>query len=156
LPSKQLSVLRPSAAFHVVETGGRTYIDPRSYNRYDAVADAVGSIDPRGAANVYATLKPRIEEAFRELGFPARRFDQVLETAIVTLLRTPARDSPLEVRRHVDAFGYGFADARLEDLSPAQKVLLRMGPRNARIVKAQLREVALALGIPPDHLPRNQ
>jgi hypothetical protein len=71
----------------------------------------------------------------------------------VTLLRTPNRDSPLEVRRNDNAFGYGFTDTRLEDLSPAQKLLLRMGPRNARIVKTQLREVALALGVPSAHLP---
>ena len=148
LPKEQLSALRPAAPFRVVENDGRLYIDPRTYNRWNAIADAVGSIDPDSAAKVYATLKPRIEEAFGELGYPNRRFDQVLQEAIVTVLHTPVPDRPLEVRRNEDAFGYGFADARLENLSAAQKILLRMGPRNARIVKAKLREIGLALGIP--------
>ena len=28
-----------------------------------------------------------------------------------------------------------------------------MGPRNVRVIKAKLRDIALALGIPPAHLP---
>jgi hypothetical protein len=151
-PTKQLTALRPAAPFRVLESDGRLYIDPHTYNRYDAIADAVGSIDPASAATVYATLKPRIEEAFGELGYPNRRFDQVLHEAIVTLLRTPVPDRPPEVTRNEDAFGYGFADLRLENLSAAQKILLRMGPRNARIVKTRLRDIGLALGIPAGDL----
>jgi hypothetical protein len=152
-PAEQLRALRPTASFRVLESGGKLYIDPQTYNRYNAIADAVGSIDPDGAAKVYATLKPRIEEAFGDLGYPNRRFDQVLQEAIVTLLRTPTPDRPPEVKRNEEAFGYGFADVRLENLSAAQKILLRMGPRNARIVKTRLREIALALGIPAGDLP---
>jgi hypothetical protein len=38
-------------------------------------------------------------------------------------------------------------------LTPAQKQLLRVGPRHGRVVKAKLREIGLALGIPASHLP---
>jgi hypothetical protein len=48
---------------------------------------------------------------------------------------------------------YQFTDPRLERLSGAQKQLLRMGPRNVRIVQDKLREVARALRIPADRLP---
>jgi hypothetical protein len=152
-PAKQLSALRPSAAFLVVESGGKSFIDPRSYNRYTTLADAVASVDPAGAARLYATLKPRIEEASGELGLPARRFDDVLEQAIVAVLRTPTPDRPLEVRPNDVGIGYGFVDGPLEGLSAAQKPLVRMGPRNARIIKTRLREIALALGIPAAKLP---
>jgi len=152
LPKEQLTALRPAAPFRVLENDRRLYIDPQTYNRWNAIADAVGSIDPGNAAKVYATLKPRIEEAFGELGYPNRRFDQVLQQAIVTVLHTPVPDRPPEVKRNEDAFGYGFADTRLENLSAAQKVLLRMGPRNARIVKTKLRDIGLALGIPAGDL----
>lgn len=103
-----------------------------------------------GAATLYATLKPRIEEAQRDLG-SAEPFDQTLERAIVALLATPAIDG--SERLKPKGIGYGYADDRLESLSPAQKQLLRMGPRHARMIKAKLREIALALGIPPAHLP---
>jgi Protein of unknown function (DUF3014) len=152
-PAKRLAALRPHTDFRVVETQGKFYIDPRSYERYGPVADAVASVDAGAAATLYATLKPRIADAAGELGLPAERFDQVLEAAIVKLLRTPTPDGPVQVTSNVNGIGYAFADGRLEQLSAGQKALLRMGPRNARIIKARLREIALALGVPPARLP---
>jgi len=150
-PAKLLKVLKPQAAFRVVDRGGALYVDPRSYDRYNTIADAVASIDPAGAAKLYATLKPRIEEAHRDLGASSESFDRTLERAIVALLETPTVDSPPRLRPK--GIGYGYADDRFEDLTPAQKQLLRMGPRNIRLIKARLREIALALGIPASHLP---
>ena len=48
---------------------------------------------------------------------------------------------------------YAYDDERLESLTRAQKQLLRMGPRNVRIIKEKLRAIALALGIPSRELP---
>ncbi len=150
-PAKHLKVLRPSSAFRIVERGGRPYADPRSYDRYVTIADAIASVDPAEAARLYATLKPRIEEAHRDLGSPDRSFDRTLERAIVTLLDTPVVDSP--VRLKPEGIGYAYDDERLESLTAAQKQLLRMGPRNIRIIKERLRGIALALGISSRHLP---
>jgi hypothetical protein len=36
---------------------------------------------------------------------------------------------------------YQFADPKLEELSAGQKLMLRMGPTNAAIIKAKLREL---------------
>lgn len=152
-PAKQLTALRSATPFRPIERNGRLFVDPRSYDRYTRVADAVQSIDPAGAARLYATLKPRIEEAFGDLGFPDRKFDRVLEQAIVTLLRTPVPDGRLQLQPSERGIGYVFADRRLEDLSPAQKALVRMGPRNAGIVKQRLREIAVALSVAPSELP---
>jgi Protein of unknown function (DUF3014) len=150
-PAVHLRVFRPAAPFAVVTHGDGLYIDPRSYARYDGVAAAVASIDAPGAARIYATLKPRIEEAHRELGAPDGTFDQSLEKAIVTLLETPVLDEPVRVEPR--GVGYGFADPKLEGLTAAQKQLLRMGPANVRLVQTSLRTIALELGIPPDRLP---
>jgi DUF3014 family protein len=149
-PAKQLKVLRPAAAFRTVTRDGAPAMDPRSYDRYNRIADAVSSVDAAGAAKLYATLKPRIEDAQRDLG-TADSFDRTLERAIVALLATPATDG--SERLKLKGIGYGYADERLESLTPAQKQLLRMGPRNVRAIKAKLRDVAIALGIPPSHLP---
>jgi hypothetical protein len=150
-PAKHLKVLRPSSAFRIVERDGNAYVDPRSYDRYAVIADAIASVDPAGAARLYATLKPRIEEAHRDLGAPDQSFDRTLERAIVALLDTPAVDA--SARLKPKGIGYAYADERLESLTAAQKQLLRMGPRNVRIIKARLRDLALALGIPPTQLP---
>ena len=135
----------------MVERGGNPYLDPRSYDRYTAIADAIASVDPAGAARLYATLKPRIEEAHRELGSPDPSFDRTLERAIVALLDTPILDGP--VRLKPKGIGYAFADERVEHLTGAQKHLLRTGPRNVRIIKERLRDIGIALGIPPGRLP---
>jgi Protein of unknown function (DUF3014) len=150
-PAVHLRVFRPAAPFSVVERSDGVYIDPRSYGRYDGVAAAVASIDAARASRLYATLKPRIEEAHRELGSPDGTFDRSLEKAIVTLLSTPIPDGSVRVEPR--GVGYAFADPRLEGLSAAQKQLLRMGPANARLVQRSLRTIARELGIPDERLP---
>ena len=150
-PAKHLSSVRPSSSFHIVERNGNLSVDPRSYDRYNAIADAIASLEPAAAARLYATLKPRIEEAHRELGSADQSFDRTLERAIVALLNTPVVDAP--PRLTPKGIGYAYADDRLESLTAAQKQLLRMGPRNERLVKAKLREIALALGMAPTQLP---
>jgi hypothetical protein len=102
---------------------------------------------------VYSTLKPRIEEAYRELGFPETPFDRTLQRAVVLLLATPHLDEAGRLRVESRGIGYGFADPTLEALPAAQKQLLRTGPRNGRSILASLRNIALALGIPAEQLP---
>ena len=125
-------------------------LDSRTYVRYADVADAVNGIDPDGAGQLHATLKPRLQEAYEELGYQ-QSFDLALERAIVLLLRTPVSDEVV-LLESAGAL-YAFRDPALEGLTPAQKQLLRMGPRNARIVQAKLREIAQPVGIPSDRLP---
>jgi hypothetical protein len=147
-PARWLPMWRPSSPFRVMQQGRDTIIDPRSYERYDPLAAAAASLDPQACARVYATLKPRIEEASRELGNPS--FDRSLERAIALLLSTPEVKDPIRVRPR--GIGYVFADPALEALAPAQKLLLRTGPRNVQAFKAWLRALGVALGIPEGRL----
>jgi hypothetical protein len=144
-PSKPLAAIKPAGAFRAAGEETNEYIDPASYQRYDRYADAITSIDARGAARLYATLKPRITEAYRQLGDPDGEFDPVLARALVELLRTPVVDGRVALaRKSVD---YEYADPALESLSGAQRQLLRMGPRNVRLIQQKLREIAPYLGI---------
>lgn len=149
-PAGHLQVLRPAGPFRQQERGEQLIIDPASYERYTGIADAVASVDPAGAARLYTILKPRIEEAYRELGHQ-EPFDRALERAIVSLLRVPDAEGNVELAPQGAV--YQFANPRFEQLTPPQKQLLRMGPRNVRTIQQRLREIALTLGIPPDRLP---
>jgi hypothetical protein len=151
-PSGHLGKVRPAGTFQIREDRGGLWIDPRSYRRYDKYADAVSGLDARGAARLYATLKPRIRDGYRELGHPDGNVDQALERALVELLRTPVVEG--DVALASKSVAYQFADTRLQSLSSAQRQLLRMGPRNVRLIQAKLREVAPLLGIPAESLPR--
>ncbi len=144
-PARHLRVLRPAGPFRVIEDGEVLHIDARSYERYNGIAEAVAAIDAAGAASLYSTLKPRVEDAYRELGHD-ERFDAALQRAIAALVRVPVADGdvPVVFKGALNAF----ANPRTEELTAAQKQLLRMGPRNVRIIQAKLREIAAALGIP--------
>jgi len=150
-PAVHLRTLRPTAGFTVTDRNGRLVIDTRSYERYDRFAAAAASIDPAGAARLYATLKPRIEEAHRDLG-TGLSFDRTLELAIVALLKTPVVADPIPIRPE-GGTGYAYVDPALEALTPAQKQLLRTGSANVQAIQIWLRSVALALGIPAERLP---
>jgi hypothetical protein len=149
-PGVHLEMLRPTTPFSRSERGESLVIDPRSYDRYTGIADAAASIDPVGAARLYTTLKPRIEEAYRDLGHD-EPFDRALERAVVSLLMVPDVEGDVELEPQ--GVVYQFADPRLEQLTSAQKQLLRMGPRHVRTIQQKLRDIALALGIPPERLP---
>ena len=148
----QVTVLRPRGRFQVEERGEDMFVDARSYARYLPLATAATSIDPEDAAKLYSTLKPRIEEAYRDLGNPNSTFDSTLERAIVALLKTPLPQGRIPVEPN-GAVTYRFADPALEKLTPAQKLLIRFGPDNQRAVQTSLRNIALALGIPAERLP---
>jgi hypothetical protein len=148
-PARQLGMLKPTGRFKTVAGSNGLTIDPASYARYDDLAAAVGTIDAQAATRVYATLKPRIEEAHRELG-SQEPFDATLEQAIVRLVQTPGAIDPRVTAKGAEGFQY--TDERLESLTDSQKLLLRMGPSNAQIVRNKLKEIGVALGIPAARL----
>jgi len=145
-PRPLLLFLAPGGGFKVLERDGHVYVDPKSYQRYDGVAEVVATIDPARAVEVYRTLRPLCEAAYRELGHPDGRFDDALGRALRVLLATPVPEGDVELAPKVVT--YAFADPKLEGLSPAQKQLLRMGPRNVRLVQTELRALAAAFGMP--------
>ena len=141
-PARQVKPLAPEGAFRVSRIDGQTVLDPRSYQRYDGHADAVNALDAGRVARLYETLEPRLEEAYKELN-PDGNFDATLQRAVTLLVSTPIVEGP--VRLEADGGTYRFADPALEALSPAQRQLLRMGPRNMRVVQQKLREIAAQL-----------
>ena len=72
----------------------------------------------RAAPRRDATLKPRIQDAYRELGHPDGNVDPAVERALVDLLKTPVIDGDVALASRTVA--YEFADPRLQSLSSAQ------------------------------------
>lgn len=149
----RVPVLRPKGTFQVEERGEDLVINSRSYARYLPLATAATSIKPEDAARLYGMLKPRIDEAYAELGQPNTTFDQTLERALVVLLSTPIPQGPVPVEPNGAAVAFRYADPALEKLTPSQKLLIRLGPENQRTVQTALRDIALAIGIPKERLP---
>jgi hypothetical protein len=90
------------------------------------------------------------QKAYQDLGYPNDYFNDRLVKAIDMLLATPQITGPIDlVRPNVM---YVFADQSLESRPAGQKVLIRMGPDNAAVVKAKLTELrAIITAVPPKH-----
>jgi len=152
-PRSHIKFLAPKGDFHIMEKNGLTYIDPDSFNRYNLAANVFTSLDAEDCAKLYHQAKPLVQEAYQDLGYPAKDFQQTLTKAIIELLKTPLVEGDIQLEKKV--ITYMMVDPKLEQLSPAQKQLLRMGPENVRKIQAKLREIALALGIPESQIPQS-
>jgi hypothetical protein len=144
LPRKRVAVeLRPvrpvPGHFGVTGDEQASTLDPANYARYTPYVKLVQQIDLQQFATLYFHFYPLFQQAYQNLGYPNGYFNDRLVAAIDDLLGAPDLQGPIPlVRPNVM---YLYADPKLEDLSAGQKVLLRMGPDNAAIVKAKLREL---------------
>ncbi len=148
VPRKLLSAFAPQGPFAVVRRAGATYVDPASYRRFDAVGDVVASVDARALAAAWRALRPALDVAYRALGYPEGGIDRATARALSRLETAPLRDGDVELVPGVGAT-WAYADSRLEQLPDLERQLLRMGPRNTRIVQEKAREVSRALDLPP-------
>ncbi|GGI82723.1 DUF3014 domain-containing protein [Shewanella gelidii] len=129
----------PKQKFTVADITNKTYLNPDSFHRYDIYADLLAGIDLNALANSYVTIAPLLDEAYAELGYGDVLFAQRLEQAIEVMLDAPIIEDPIELDGV--SVNYQFVDPALEALPSAQKLMLRMGPDNARKVKASLRQI---------------
>lgn len=153
-PKPQIDFFAPKGDYKVIERGGLYYADPESYRRYNQAADVFISLDTKSCVNLYRQLKESIQEAYKSLGYPNQDFNETLTKAIIELLKTPVVRGDLQLEPKV--ISYAIADPRLENLSEAQKQLLRMGPENVLKIQTKIREIGTKLEIPANKLPRSR
>jgi hypothetical protein len=143
-PARDFKVIAPTTRFVPGGRGDRRTIDPASYKRYDGLVQTVTSIDASRVAQIYKTIRPRLNEAYRGMGHPEGSVDAAIRRAIDILLDTPTVKGPIALTEGTGA-GWAYADDDLENLAPTQKQLLRMGPAHADAVKVWLRALQQAL-----------
>ena len=150
-PRARLRFLAPKDGFTTTRLGGKRVISAASYARYDLVADAVGTVDVAAAVRAYRELHGVLEAAYRALGYPEGSLDRVAAAALKRLAAAPALDGDVFVEAGGSGAGtiYLFTAPELERLGPVEKHLLRMGPRNTRIIQAKARQLERALGFAP-------
>ena len=146
-PALFLPFLTPTVRFQAAQKAGQLVADPKSYAAYDDFADGVAALDAAECARVYKLIAPLFEAAYADLGYPGPDFPKAVARAVSVLGATPVSDVEVALRR--GPVFLEFADARLEALPLAQKHLLRLGPRNARLIQKKAAEIGQALGLPP-------
>jgi hypothetical protein len=145
-PRKPLAMLAPKAPFTVDTRGDKTVIAAASYARYDAFADAVSSVDAQKAAAAYQALRGPLETALHALGYPDARLDDFTARALRRVAAAPVLEGDVELVGRKGFFA--FADPKLEQAAEVEKHILRMGPRNTKLLQAKARELLGALGLP--------
>ena len=142
--SKEFKAIAPAGPFAISRTGGRRTIDPAGYRRYDGLVGTVTSIDASAAARVYKTIRPRLNEAYRNMGHPGGDVDRAVRQALDILIDTPVVRQPIAVVEGTGA-RWAYADPKLESLTQTQKQLLRMGPDHIESLLVWLRALRDAL-----------
>ena len=117
--------------------GDMVALSEANFARYDALVRVVQSVDVRALAVVYQRLYPLFQQAYEDLGYPGKYFNDRLVEVIDNMLATPEVPAPIPLVQ--PKVFYEYADANLEARPAGQKLLIRMGPANARAIKAQLR-----------------
>jgi hypothetical protein len=125
-------------------------LDSRNYDRYKPMVAVIRDMDMHTLASSYIHFYPLFQQSYQDLGYPNGYFNDRLVQVIDVMLATPQPSGPIElVRPNVM---YTFADPALESRPAGQKLLIRMGPENAAIVKAKLTELrAIIATAAPKH-----
>lgn len=136
--------------FMVDEIDGGAVIAADNSGRYTPLVLLAESVDAGRAVDLYVRMYPLLQNAYEELGFPNRYFNDRLIAVIDLLLATPNVEYPVqlqltEVKGPIAStrpwVRYEFVDPDLESLSAGQKILVRVGPVNQRRLKAKLAEI---------------
>lgn len=136
--------------FEVQGEGEQKTIGADNGARYTPFVLFAESVDTARAVALYAKLYPLFQQAYEELGYPGKYFNDRLVAVLDHLLKTPEPTGPVRVKL-TEVKGemvseqpwvrYEFVDPQLESLSAGQKMLIRMGPVNERRLKAKLAEL---------------
>ena len=139
LPQLDYPVRRLPQAMAVRELDENLYeMQPVSYQRFTPIVNALAAMEPEQGMALYRMVKPLLQEAYAEIGYPNRNFDEVVVKAIDEILAAPTLEGPFQLVKPKEM--YVFADAEIESMSPVEKQLLRMGPANAQKLKAALEQ----------------
>lgn len=151
--------VNPTPERFTVQRGsdGVDTIHPDNQRRYTPMVQMLESVDTAQAVALYRRLYPLFQQAYEELGFPGRYFNDRLVQVLDHLIATPVPSAPLAVTL-VNVKGevpstrpwvrYEFADPALESLSAGRKMLLRIGPENQQRLQAKLRDIRQRIARP--------
>lgn len=126
--------------------------------RYAAFVAWVEKTDTATLIDLYARLYPLLQQTYAELGHPNEYFNDRVVEVIDQLLAAPVVKTPLRVRpASPDKLAalstpgtparphFELTDPALEALTVGQKMLLRVGPQQAAVLKLKLQALRAGL-----------
>ncbi|MFA5371868.1 MAG: DUF3014 domain-containing protein [Sideroxydans sp.] len=139
VPVRVMPFKTPSGRFLTDGAEDDLTISPKNMGRYASYVSIAEAIDAGKLVELYIRLYPLFQQAYAELGYQNRNFnDQLIET-LDDLLDTPVIKEPIKLVQ--PKYFYQFANPELEALSVGQKIMLRLGSKNGKRVKNKLLEI---------------
>jgi len=118
-------------------------LDPASYQRYTPLVNSIVSANTDQLLAFYVRLRPLLQAAYLELGYPGGHIDGVLLKALQNIQAAPVLEG--EVRLIRSKVMYQFQDQKLEQRSALDKQLFRLGPENMRALQQKAKELEVAM-----------
>ena len=147
--SRLWPVLPTQGRFMVDERPDGLFLNESNAERYTPFVRFATTVDAARVTALYARLYPLFQQAYEELGYPGKYFNDRLVEVIDQLLETPELTTPVKLTL-VQVQGpipssqpwlrYEFEDPALESRPAGQKILMRMGTKNELLIKAKLRD----------------
>ena len=139
MPGSVMPVQRVHGQFIIEGTENDKTISPKNAMRYSVYVRITEVIETQKLVEAYILLYPLFQQAYNELGYPKKYFNDRLLEVLDHLLAAPDLKEPVKlVRPNVI---YLYADPDLEARSAGQKILMRMGSKNEAKIKDKLREI---------------
>ena len=136
LPQLEYPLRRLESDFVVSEIDENLFeMDPATHARFTPMIDTLTALDPQQGVAIYRALRPLFQEAYAENGYQGS-FDAVVIRAIDQIVNAQPEQGPFQLIK--PSVMYLYAEGRIEDMSPVQKQLLRLGPENTARLQAVL------------------
>jgi hypothetical protein len=136
LPQMQYPLRRLETDFVVQDIDTNLYeMAAATHTRFTPMIDTLVALDAQQGVTIYRALRPLFQEAYLEIGYQGS-FDAVVMRAIDQVMNAPLESGPFQLIKPSVMFLY--AEGRIEDMSPVQKQLLRLGPENTAKLQAVL------------------
>jgi hypothetical protein len=138
-PMSVMPVKPASGKFITAGTEDDLTIGTRNAARYTPYVRIAAAVDAKKLVGLYVRLYPLFQQAYEELGYPKKYFNDRLIVVLDNLLAAPIIKGPVKLVQP-NVF-YQFAVPSLERRSIGQRILMRLGRKNETAVKTKLREI---------------
>jgi hypothetical protein len=139
LPGSVIPVKRVHGTFITDGPEEGKTISSKNAARYSSYIRLAEVIDAQKLVEAYVHLYPLFQQAYEELGYPQKYFNDRLLAVLDHVLAAPDPKEPVQLVQP-NVF-YLYADTGMEARSAGQKIIMRIGSKNEAKIKTKLREI---------------
>jgi hypothetical protein len=150
-PGKMMPIEMAAGIFMTSGGENNLVISADNAERYIPYMKVVDAINAKALVQQYVRVYPLFQQAYEELGYPDKYFNDRLLFVINDLLAAPDIEEPVRLVQPLVV--YKFADPDLESRNIGQRIIMRIGSKHEENLKSKLREIKMEL---LNHMDKNK